>query len=149
MIMQRSFHIEAPVETVFDFFKDPANWRDIVLFEMRDTKVTKDGIGTWYGWRFKIAGIPVEGFDVFTDVVPNRHITERSSSAFFGTWDYAFAPEGSGTQVTITIRPRSFWRLPPFAQLLTLFMSSMGDTFMPRFKAKVEALSTKPVKVVS
>ncbi len=149
MIMQRSFHIEAPVETVFDFFKDPGNWRDVALFEMPDMKVTKDGIGTWYGWRFKIAGIPIEGFDVFTDVVPNQHITERSSSAFFGTWDYTFEPEGSGTQVTFAIRPRSFWRFPPFAQVLAWGVSSMGDTFMPRFKAKIEAASKRPVKVVS
>ncbi len=149
MTMRRVMHIEAPVETVFAFFMDPANYRDMGPFELLDMKVTKEGIGTWYSWRSKIAGIPVEGFEVVTDIVPNQHITERSSHAFFGTSDYAFEPEGSGTQMTMTTRAASFWRFPPLAQLLTLGQSAMVDRYMPRIKAKIEALSTRPVNVVS
>ncbi len=144
--MRRSLHIEAPVETVFGYFKDPANWRDIMPGEMPEMKVTKDGIGTFVSWRFKVAGIPIEGFQVLTDVVPNRHITERSSSAAFGTWDYTFEPEGSGTQVTMTVRPGSFWRFPPFAQFVAWGESRMADRLMPIFKAKIEAMSRPPVK---
>ncbi len=147
MIAKRSFHIEAPVDAVFDFFKVPANWRDIVMFDMYDAKVTKDGVGTQYSWRFKVAGIPFEGFDVFTGIVPKKHLTERSSSGFFGTWDYTFEPEGSGTKLTIEITPASLWRFPVFRSLHALAMSSMGDTVMPRFKAKIESMvkpTTKP-----
>ncbi len=61
--------------------KDPNRWRDVALFDTGDVKVTQEGPGTLYNWRFKIAGIPFEGFEVITDVVPNRRITERSSRA--------------------------------------------------------------------
>ncbi len=143
--MRRSIHIEAPVETVFAFFMDPKNF-NVGQFKVLEMKATKEGTGSWYSWRAKMAGIPVEGFEVVTDLVPNRHITERSSHAFFGTSDYTFEPEGTGTQVTMTNRPASFGRLPPFAQLLTLGQSAMVDRFMPRFKAKIEGLSSRPVK---
>ncbi len=95
-----TMHIEAPVEKVFPFFKDPMALADITLVDTEyfDVKETRQGTGTFYSWRTKLAGIPMEGFDVYTDVVPNKHITDKSSSALVGTWDFDFEPEGQGHQ---------------------------------------------------
>ena len=52
--------------------------------EILEVKLTEDGTGTYTSYRSKIAGVPFEMFDVVTDVVPNRRITSKSSSACRG-----------------------------------------------------------------
>lgn len=136
-----TMYIDAPVEKVFRAFKDPVALADVSVMdtEMFDVKETRQGTGTFYSWRTRIAGIPVEGFDVYTDVVPNKHITEKSSNAFVGTWEYDFEPEGNGTKVTMEHRSRSFWGLPPFSYLIDLATSRMSASFMPKVKERLEA----------
>ncbi len=138
--MKRSIHIEAPVETVFDSFKDPAKFMELgpVETQVDDVRVTKEGVGTYMSWHTKIAGLPMRGFDVYTDVVPNKHITERSSNAMVGTWDYDFEPEGSGTKLTLEHHAGSFWRIPPLRSLMDLVTERMSDTYMARLKDAIE-----------
>lgn len=143
-----TMHIDAPVEKVFPFFKDPKALADISVMETEyfDVKETRQGTGTFFSWRSKIAGIPFEGFEVYTDVVPNKHITEKSSRAMMGTWDYDFEPEGKGTKVTMRHHPRSFWRLPPVSYLMALVQSRMMASFAPQVKERIETVGTKPAK---
>lgn len=142
--MKRSIHIEAPVETVFDSFKDPAKFIELGPADtgVDDVKLTKEGVGTYMSWHAKIAGVPIRGFDVITDVVPNRHITERSSNPLVGTWDYDCEPEGSGTKVTLEHHPGSFWRIPPLRNLVDLAVERMSDTYMARVKDAIETQGT-------
>lgn len=141
MVMKVSYHIEAPVESVFDFFKDPASDVDIMGTEVLEAKATQEGVGTYLNWRLKIAGIPWENFEVITDFQPNQHITEKSSSAIVGTWDYSFEPEASGTKVTMEHRPRSFWALPPLSNLVDYATTRMSHVYIGRVRAKLEAES--------
>ena len=139
--MKRSIHIDAPVETVFDSFKNPATFMDLspIDAQVDDVKVTKEGVGTYMSWHTKIAGLTVmRGFDVYTDVVPNKHITDRASNALVGTWVYDFEPEGSGTKLTMEHHPGSFWRVPPLRNLMDLATERMNDSFMARVKAAIE-----------
>lgn len=148
MTTSMTMHIEAPVEKVFAAFKDPMALADIALMETEtfDVKETRQGTGTFYSWRTKIAGIPMEGFDVYTDVVANKHITDKSSSALVGTWDYDFEPEGKGTRLTMTHHGRSFWGLPPVDYLLGLARSRMMAALAPRVKERLETPGTKAGK---
>ena len=138
--MKRSIHIEAPVETVFSAFKDPAKLWDLMPIhtQLDDVKVTEDGVGTYESWHGKIAGLPVRGFEVLTDVVPNRHITSRSSNAMVGKWVYDFEPEGSGTKLTMEHHPESFWRIRPLRNLWDMAGERMTDSFMARVKDTLE-----------
>jgi carbon monoxide dehydrogenase subunit G len=141
MTAKYSIHIEAPVETVFDSFKDPAKLWDLmpVATQLDDVKVTKEGVGTYYSWHLKVTGLPVvRAFDVLTDVVPRKHITDRSSNAMVGTWDYDFEPEGSGTKLTMEHHPQSFWRIPPLRNLMDLATERMSGSFMARVKDTIE-----------
>jgi hypothetical protein len=139
--MKRSIHIEAPVETVFDSFKEPAKFMDLapVSTQVDEVKVTKEGVGTYMSWHTRIAGLPMRGFDVLTDVIPNKHITERSSNPLVGTWLYDFEPEGSGTKVTMEHNPESFWRIRPLRNLVELAVDRMSDSYMPRVKDALES----------
>ena len=142
MTYRQSMHIEAPVSAVFGFFKDPRNWADLAVEGVRfdNVRVTPGGLGTSYDWTVRIAGLPFTGTDIFTEFVPNRIITDRSSSSLEGTWTYSFAPEGTGTKLTVENRVRSLWRLPVLEQLLDLMT---GKTHGPRF-ARITSMLEEP-----
>jgi hypothetical protein len=147
--MRQSIHIEAPVEAVFEHFLDPRSDIDLMPVESQilEVKPTAEGTGTYTSYRGKIAGIPFEMFDVLTDVVPNRRISSKSSSAAVGTWTYTFEPEGTGTKVTAEHSSRSFWRLPLLRNLTDLVTSRANASFMPKVRARIEA-EAKTAKAV-
>ncbi|HEX9042775.1 MAG TPA: SRPBCC family protein [Trebonia sp.] len=138
--MKRSIHIEAPVEKVFAFVKDPRNVPEGFTehMEVRDVKLTDEGTGSYYSWVFHVAGLPVEGFDVYTEFIPNQRITDRSSFPMTRDFITTFEPEGSGMKLTVETGHGSFWRFPPFRQLADLGQTMMFDRFMPALKAQME-----------
>ncbi len=144
--MKQSIYIEAPVENVFDHFMDPRNDIDLMPIdtEILEVKPTEEGTGTYTSYRSKIAGVPFEMFDVLTDVVPNRRITSKSSSATVGTWKYTFDPEGTGTRLTMEHESASFWRLPLLRNVADMVASRANASYMPEVKARIEAEARKP-----
>ena len=144
--MKRSIHIEAPVEKVFDIVKDPRYVPEGVTmaFEVTNVKLTGEGVGTYYHWATKTPVLRFEGFDVYTEFVPNQRITDRSSSSVVGDITISFEPEGSGTKLTMEGHPRSFWRFPPLRQLTDLVKGMTADRFLPAVKAEMEA--PRPVR---
>ncbi len=139
MTFRRSIYIDAPVERVFDFFKDPGNWRE---FEspavITDVVLTPEGTGTRYRWEARLAGLRIAGLNTFTEVVPNTRITDESSRSFEGTWTYSFEREGTGTRVTMENRQTSFWRIPPLSQLMD-FLAGGHERVLSELKARLEA----------
>ena len=143
--MRGTYHIEAPVEEVFDFFFDPRKSEGLFPnFEIRELKMTEQGTGTYTSYHTKMAGIPFDTFSVYTEVVRNKHITEKSSNALVGTWDYSFEPEGKGTKVTMEHHSRSLWGLPPLSTLGDLVTARMNESFMHRVKDHIEASHHRP-----
>lgn len=137
--MRSVHHIEAPVETVFEFFKDPRKAADVFGdMEIRELRMTEQGTGTYTSYHTKLAGIPFDAFSVLTDVVPNKHITEKSSSAAVGTWDYDFEPEGTGTKVTMEHHSRALWDLPPLRNLGDRYTARMTESYMARLRNRIE-----------
>ncbi len=140
MTFKRSVHIEAPVEKVFDFFRDPRNWQGIeelgVVF--KDVRLTDEGVGTSYSWIARVAGLRIEGSNVFTEFLPNKRIVDRSSWSFEGIWTYSFEPEGSGTKMTIENSQVSFWRIPPLGWLMD-YIAKGHEPVIYRLKAVMEA----------
>ena len=138
--MKRSIHIEAPVEKVFDFVKDPRNVPEgvTVPYEVTDVKLTEEGVGTYYSWASKTPGLRFEGFGVYTEFIPNQRITDRSSWSIFGDFITWFEPEGSGMKLTMETRHRSFWRIPPLRQLADWGQSMASERFLSALKAQME-----------
>jgi len=74
-------YIEAPVETVFEFFKDPRNQFAMApdrRIKLTDVKMTEEGQGTYYSYAMKLAGLTREGFVVYTRSIPSSYPTSSS-----------------------------------------------------------------------
>jgi hypothetical protein len=141
--MRGTYHIEAPVETVFEHFIDPRKLADLFPdMEIRELKMTDDGTGTYTSYHTKLFGVPLDTFSVYTEVVRNEHITEKSSNAMVGTWDYSFEPEDGGTKLTMEHQSRSLWNLPPLRNVGDLITARMNESFMERVKDRIEASAT-------
>lgn len=89
-------------------------------------------------------GFRIEGFNVYTEFIPNRRITEKSSSSFDGDWTYPFEPEGSGMQPTTESHPRSFWRIPPLKELAEWMRARNAERILSELKAQMEAPASEP-----
>lgn len=147
MAFVRSVHIDAPVAKVFNFFRDPRNWQEFAVpgLQYKNVIITRDGVGTTYEWVAKVAGVPIAGFNVFTEFVPDERITDRSSRAFEGTWTYTFEPEGSGTRLTYENCPASFWRIAPLRSLLDRATAKTHEPVMARMQGRLAETDQSPV----
>jgi uncharacterized protein YndB with AHSA1/START domain len=147
MVAKMNFYIDAPVEKVFDFFKDPTSQIESPPFgsmKVHDVTMTKEGVGTHYSWTVKMAGLPLKGFAVYTEFVPNERIVEKDSSALVGEWEYTFMPEGSGTRVTMEHRQRSLWAFPLLSTAVDYGVRRLNRLFIEEVKAKLEVGPTVP-----
>lgn len=94
--------IKAPVDTVFSFLCDPANW--IKAFpgdsDVTDLDIKPDGVGTSVRWSAKVLGIPMHVTHEYREVVPNKLIVSKASVGPVIT--FSLEPvNGSGTELTV------------------------------------------------
>jgi hypothetical protein len=135
----QSVHVDAPVDEVFEFVKNPLNWPDIEpLFHLEDVTRTPDGLGTTYRWKTRIAGLPIRGTGKFTEFVPNRRISDRTTPSVGGTWTYLFEPQGSGTKVTVQHEPAWYLRIPVVGGAIDSFLFGHSRV-LTRLKLRLEA----------
>ncbi len=142
MSSRQSIHIEAPVETVFDWFKDPRNWHTVTPAEpvqQSQAHVPEEGLGTFHVGAIRLFAVQVEFFGVFTEFIPNERIVDKMSLPFEGTWTYTFDREGPGTRVTMQRHPRSFWRLWPLDKLVDLVEGPGTQHWLAKVKEHMEA----------
>jgi len=101
----RSVVIDAPVERVFDYWKDPANWPEVWPSMVKSTVVESvpEGPGTRHEYEYKMAGIHFKGDGVFTRVVPDEEIVMQSSGGVESSFDWTFSSEGSSTRMTADV----------------------------------------------
>ncbi len=140
MANKQATHIEAPVEKVFNFFKDPENWQELPnADQLEDVKLTAEGVGTYYRVVLPIPGVRVKASGVFTEFIPNQRITDRSSLSLAGTGTFSAGPEGSGPKRERDSHPRSLWRIPPLRELARWAMVKRHKRYMSALKARMAA----------
>ena len=109
--------INAPVEQVFSYLRDPNNLLHALGggnadFEFSDVKVTPEGVGTTGRVEVHLPGLkhlgPTGKVSIeITEVVPNRRIVVKSSMSkgrmfkFDGTWTWTFEPGNGGTKLIV------------------------------------------------
>jgi uncharacterized protein YndB with AHSA1/START domain len=98
-----SVRVNAPVEKVFDYVKDPAHFlgafphqEDLV---MGNVTMAPEGVGTTYEWTDRELGIKISGVSTRAEYVVNHRIVDKSSTG--PVWTWTFEPDGSGTTLTL------------------------------------------------
>ena len=103
---KKSVHVDAPVEKVFDYVKDPVHFYAAMPAGkheenvLGDVKVTPEGVGTTSKWTSREFGIKViSGVLTRQEYVVNERIVDRSSTGPIWTW--TLEPDGAGTTLTL------------------------------------------------
>lgn len=116
-------HIEAPVEKVFEFWADPANWKKFGSPGMQDVElvsvaITPEGVGTTHHWKGRMGGVPYEIRGRFTEFTRNRRIVDEYEGHLMGKFIYRFEPEGTGMQLTMEHDPGAVGMIPVLGMFL-------------------------------
>lgn len=100
---KRSTHIEAPVDVVFDYVKDPrhffAAFPQSSANDLSAVNLTQDGVGSTYEWSGKMFIFKIDGVMTRQECVPNERIVDHSSTG--PVWTWTFAPDETGTTLTL------------------------------------------------
>lgn len=102
---KRSVHIDAPVEKVFDYVKDPLHFFEAFDEEWRrhmavaEVNLTPEGVGStvrMMGRTFLI--FHMEWVLTRVEFVPNEKIVDHANTG--GVWTFTFRPDETGTELT-------------------------------------------------
>ena len=100
---KRSVHIDAPVETVFDYAKDPHHFYEAFPEKGRpvlvEVKTTPEGVGSTYTWEDSMFMIHIKGTMTRESCIPNERIVDHSSTG--PVWTYTFEPDQTGTTLSL------------------------------------------------
>jgi uncharacterized membrane protein len=99
----KSINIRAPVEKVFAYVSDPMNDPEWISSVVEVTDVTGSGVGQHYRWRYKMAGVPLEGETTVIEQIPNERTVTESKGGAISTWTLTFEPLDVGTKFGINI----------------------------------------------
>jgi len=103
---KRSVHIDAPVEKVFDYVKDPQHFFEAFDEEWRrhmalaEVRTTPEGVGTTsrlMGRMFLL--FHMEWVLTREEYVPNERIVDHANMG--GVWTSTFEPDETGTTLTM------------------------------------------------
>jgi len=144
--MTDSIYIEAPVEKVFDYYKDPAHWEEIApaWLHTEYTNITRKPQvkGTTFDTYGKVPGLPpMRGSAEFVDAEPNRRLVLRGDTGFgMETTTFLFEPAGSGMVLTVLDEREKLAaeRVPLVGRIAEWVVDQLGVQWMHVLKAKME-----------
>ena len=138
----RSVTIDATVEQVFDYLKDPATSWVSMGTKIHDVQRTPDGVGTTFEWEDRMFGFHVSGRNEFAEFVPNRKLVITSSKGFVFTFDVE--PVDTGTRLTVGVDAvPSNWAAGTFDAVAMKLTEHDMDVWLDDVKAEVETGSPR------
>ena len=106
MLHTRSTHIDAPVEKVFDYVKDPHHFfeafpeRDRSHTALTDVNLTPEGVGSTFRMMGRVFLLfHMEWVLTREEYVPNERIVDHANAG--GVWTYTFEPDETGTTLSL------------------------------------------------
>lgn len=140
--VRKTITIDAPVEKVFAYIDDPANLLEIwpSLVDVQDVERLPSG-GSKFRWRYKMAGVGLEGVAEAVEYVTNQRIVTESEGGVSSTIRWSFEPEGEGTKVTNAVDYTV--HLPVLRKVAESFLVRLneneGEALLANLKARMEA----------
>ena len=98
---KRSVHIDAAVETVFDYVKDPRHFFNAMpgAGTLTDVTLTPEGVGSTDAWKGSMFVFHIHGVMTREEYVPNERIVDHSSTG--PVWTFTFEPDPTGTTLSL------------------------------------------------
>jgi uncharacterized protein YndB with AHSA1/START domain len=144
--MARSVHIEAPVDELFDYLRNPANmWTAFPKAKISDVHLTPDGVGSSDHFSMRYMGVIFEwGTHEVVEVVPNEKLVLRTHP--FGArngplWTWTFSSEDGGTRLHLEVAEDVPKAMLPLENLTEKAMGRSYTTWLNSIKANAEALA--------
>ena len=101
--VKKSIGISAPVEKVFNYLADQKSQPDWIpsMVEVWDT--SEPAVGNTFKWKYKMAGVLLEGETTVTELVPNKRLRTLSSGAVASDWLFLLEARDGKTELELTI----------------------------------------------
>ena len=144
--------INAPVEQVFSYLRDPENMWHYPDVEIAEVKVTPEGVGTTVRNVFPLPGLKHLGItgNVISETIefiPNRRIVVKATPSmgrmfkFDGTWTWTFEPENGGTKLIVDYTELANWPVYAFDKLTEKRQTREMNVWLADVKAILETPS--------
>ncbi len=138
---KRSVHIDAAVETVFDYVKDPQHFYNAFPGDRKDmltdVTLTPEGAVSTYSWKGRMLGFHIHGVNTREEYIPNERIVDRSSTG--GVWRFTFEPGPTGTTLSLAM---DYSTKVPFMDKVLDHVAWNGDrdldTILANLKKEIE-----------
>lgn len=142
--------INAPVEQVFNYLRDPENMWHYPDVKIAEVKVAPGGVGTTVRTEFPLPGLKYLGItgnvvSETIELVPDRRIVVKSTPSmgalfkFDGTWTWTFEPENRGTKLIVDYAELASWPVYVFDRLSEKRQNTEMNAWLADVKAVLEA----------
>jgi uncharacterized membrane protein len=101
--VKRSIIVNAPVEKVYNYLADQKSQPDWLpsMVEVWDTSDPK--VGESFKWKYKMAGVLLEGETTVVELVPNKRIGTQSKGAVASDWLFVLEAKDGGVEVELNL----------------------------------------------
>ncbi len=138
---KRTVHIDAPMETVFGYVKDPRHFYEAMSeggsASLTDVTLTPEGVGSTYAWKSSMLLLHIHGVMTREEYILNERIVDRSSTG--PVWTWTFEPDPAGTTLSLAFEWST--KVPLMDKVVDLFAWNGDrdlDTILMNMKKKIE-----------
>lgn len=84
--VEKSIRIQAPVQEVFAYLRDPMNNAEWLLGMVEVKQVSGEGVGAQFRWVYRMAGINLGGESTALEFAENERFVTESKGGIANTW---------------------------------------------------------------
>lgn len=101
--LKRSILVYARAEKVYKYLADYKNQPDWIPSSVEVWDGSEPGVGQRFKWKYKMAGILIEGESTITELVPNKRMGFKTKGAISSEWLLVVDLKDGGTEVELSI----------------------------------------------
>ena len=101
--VERSILIHTEVDKVFNYITTPTTQIDWMPSMVDVKDVSGSGVETSFKWKYKMAGVKLDGESAYTEYIPNKRVVTKSQGGVESIFTFDFEPHNDGTMLKLTI----------------------------------------------
>jgi len=101
--IKKSIIVNVPAENVYNYLLELKNQSDWIPSMVEVWDVDKAIVGQSFRWKYKMAGILLEGETTVTELVANKRFRTLSKGGAASDWLFVLEAKDGGTEVELNI----------------------------------------------